>query len=398
MTPWIGTLAAAAALLAGSAAAAASYPTRGSCGGFPAIPLQTRPGLCIGLMADHLGHARGVATVRDTVYVADMGGWRKGHGRLLALGHGGHDAPKTLLSGLDEPSGLVAAADGSLYLGVLGRVLHVTLDGDQATARDLLTGLPGTGRHPLTAMALAPDGALYVNVGSGSDHCEAHGAPPDPSKPCPEVQAAPPRASLLRVSTSQASDAASARVIATGLRNSMALAVTGRGTLLAGVNERDYIDRADPSLRDASLPNDVLDVVQPGADYGWPYCFDGTRANPEYRGHDCGRVAKPTLLLPAHAAPLGMLIYQGHTLPSLAGTLLVAYHGYRTEGHRIVSLAVDESGRPVGTPAPLVWGWSDPASHIPMAGLTGLAQLPDGSVLVTDDGNGGVLMRIAKGR
>ncbi len=380
-----------AALLAGSPALAAPYPTGGQCGGFAAVPLQTAPGLCVGLVAEHLGHPRGVAVVGDAVYVADMGGWRPGRGRLLRLGQGGHGAPQAVLSGLDEPSGLLAAQDGSLYIGLLGRVSRVEISGGGATLHDVVTGLPGTGRHPLTAMAVAPDGSLYVNVGSASDHCEAGGKPPDPHASCPELAASPPRASILRIPPGRVADAAGMRPVATGLRNSMALAVTGTGTLLAGVNERDYIDRADKTLSDALLPNDTLDAVEPGADYGWPYCFDGARPNPEYAGHDCGAVHRPTLLLPPHAAPLGLLIYAGDGLPGLSGRLLIAYHGYRSAGHRLVAVPIGASGKPGGLPATLVSGWSDPSRHLPLAGLAGLAQ-SGAAVLMTDDDNGALLV------
>jgi glucose/arabinose dehydrogenase len=350
----------------------------------------------VGLVADHLGFARGVVVHGDTIYLLDMGGWHKGHGRLLRLRQGGHAAPEVLLSGLDEPSALIAAPGGALYMGVLGRIVRVTPTENGAKWQDVLTGLPATGRHPLPALALAPDGGLYVNVGSGSDHCEGPGGEaPDPKATCRERATNPQRAAIVHIKPGIAAVSwAQAETVATGLRNSLALAVLPSGALVDAVNERDAINAADPSLKDARLPNDVFDVVQKGADYGWPYCFDGARANPEYSGHDCSHVTAPTLLLPPHAAPLGMLRYAGQRLPGLDGKLLITYHGYRATGHRVVSLTISPDGQPEGQPTDLVWGWTSSPAH-PQGAPVALAEEDDGSLLITEDHNG-TLLRLTK--
>jgi glucose/arabinose dehydrogenase len=381
----------------GGTAAAQAYQTSGTCAGFPATSLQTPSGICVGVVAEHLGFARGVTMLGDAIYLLDMGGWRPGHGRLLRLGHLGHDAPQVLLSGLDEPSGLAVAPDSTLYIGLLGRV--VRLDPHDPTLRldDVVTGLPGTGRHPLTTMAVAPDGSLYINVGSGTDHCEGPaGAAPDPKAPCPEAAGTPPRGSLIHVvpHPGQPVTWAQAQTVATGLRNSMGLVVTPGGTLIAAVNARDGINRADSALPDAEFPHDTLDVIEPGAAYGWPYCFDNNRPSPEYREFDCTHMQPPTLLLPPHAAPLGMLLYQGDALPGLAGRLVIPYHGYRGGGHRLVSVALDETGHPAGSPKDLVWGWTSAPGHNPMGSPVAVAEMPDGSILITEDRNG-ILLRLA---
>jgi len=378
-------------------AAGKGYRTDGNCGGLPRVALQTPPGLCVGLVAQNLGFARGVAELGHDVYVLDMGGWRKGHGRLLRLGHDGRDAPETLLTGLDEPSALAAAPGGALYMGVLGRVLRVTLSRPRPVIEDVVTGIPATGRHPLPAFAVAPDGSLYLNVGSGTDHCEnADGTPPDPKVACREAIGGHPRASIVQAVPGPAAVAWQAtKLIATGLRNSMGLAVMPGGKLVAAVNARDAINRADPSLSDAALPHDTLDVIRPGADYGWPYCYDNRLPSPEYSNHDCASAQQPTLLLPPHAAPLGLLLYRGSALPALSSHLILPYHGYRAAGHRIMSLAVDADGRPAAPPAPLVWGWDGQTGLTPMGAPVAVAEMTDGSVLFSEDHNG-TLLRLAR--
>ena len=380
------------------AGAAEPYHPHGDCAGFPALGLQTPPGLCVGLVAQHLGFTRGVAVLGDAIYVLDMGGWHPGRGRLLRLGQGGHGAPEVLLTGLDEPNGLAVAPDGTLYAGLLGRIVRVVLHGQSATLEDVVVGLPATGRHPLAALTVAPDGALYVNVGSGTDHCEGPGGTaPNPAAPCPERSGPAPRGAVIRV-VPQAGSAivwSQARIVAAGLRNSMGLAVLQGGAVIAAVNARDWINRADPALPDAQLPHDTLDVIKPGADYGWPYCFDMNRPSPEYPGYDCSRMQAPSLLLPPHAAPLGLLLYHGAGLPGLDGRLIIPYHGYRAAGHRLVSLGVSADGQPAGETAPLVWGWDGAAGEGPQGTPVAVAEMADGSVLITEDHNG-TLLRLAR--
>jgi len=386
-------------LAAAPAGAAGAYRTSGDCDGFPKVSLRTPPGLCVGLVAAKLGFARGVAVIGDDIYVADMGSWEKGRGRLLRLPDRGRGAPQVLLTKLDRPNAAVATPDGRLLLGLAGRVVSIDPKADKpaSTMRDVVTGLPNDGRHPLSALALAPDGALFVNVGSATDHCEHDDdSAPDPAKPCPETEGTPPRGSVLRLAPDALpADARKLAPFARGLRNSMALWVLPNGTPLALVNARDAIDQADLKLSDEALPHDFYAVLREGADYGWPYCYDAQRPSPEYPHHDCGRVEVPTLLLPPHAAPLGMLVYRGSALPGLDGRVLMTYHGYRDTGHRIVTLGIDDQGVPQDELRPLVWGWDAAKGVRPQGAPLGLAEMADGSVLITEDHNG-TLLRLAR--
>jgi glucose/arabinose dehydrogenase len=101
------------------------------------------------------------------------------------------------------------------------------------------------------------------------------------------------------------------------------------------------------------------------------------------------------MLLPAHAAPLGMLLYRGkggsQLLAALDGRLLIAYHGYRANGHRIVSVALDGQGSPAGPPADLVTAWDYAEGRHPQGAPVSLWELDDGSVLISEDHNGSLL-------
>jgi glucose/arabinose dehydrogenase len=340
-----------------------------------------------------------VAVIDDDVFVVDMVAWESHKGRLLKLSHGGRHAPEGVLHDLFQPNAVVRGPGRTLYVGVTGQVLQVDpyAADPAASARVIVDGLPATGRHPVPSLAVGGDGALFVNVGSFSDNCHpAGGRLPDPKAACPETQENPPRGSVLRFPPRATPWHANEQPpYARGLRNSMAMAVLANGKLAVAVNARDGINHADPALSDAALPHEPLVVLQPGGDYGWPYCYDQRVASPEYPGFDCASKLAPDLLLPAHAAPLGMLLYRGDKLPGLAGQLVIGYHGYRATGHRIVAVGLDKDQRPTGTPTELVTDWEQRDGVHPQGAPVGLAEMADGSVLVTDDHNG-TLMRLSR--
>jgi len=388
-----------APLLAAAAPVDKAYRTQGDCDGFPAVALTTPAGLCVGLVAEGLGHARGVAVIDDDVFVVDMVAWESRKGRLLKLGKGGRRAPEIVLRDLDQANAVVRGPGRTLYVGVTGQVLQVDPYAAEPgkSVRVVVDGLPRTGRHPVPALVVGTDGALFVNVGSASDNCHpAGGRMPDPDAACPETQETPPRGSVLRFPPRAATwHAGEQPPYARGLRNSMAMAVLSNGRLAVGVNARDGINHAAPSLSDTALPHDTLVVLQPGGDYGWPYCYDMRVASPEYPRFDCASRLAPDLLLPAHAAPLGMLLYRGDRLPGLAGKLLVGYHGYRATGHRLVAVTLDKDQRPTGTPSDLVTDWDQKEGSHPQGSPVGLAEMADGSVLVAED-HSGALLRLSR--
>ena len=373
-----------------------TYITQGECDGLPRVNLQTIPGTCVGLLTSGLQFPRGIAIKNNTIYVAEMGGWQKNRGRLIALENNGHGARRILLRGLDRPSGLTFSSDGQLYIGLPDRVIRVNLHNDNtASTQDVLTDIPSEGRHPLKALAADSNGGLYVSEGSASNNCETEmGALPDTSRSCPETRGSVPRGSILWFKPGNTPQSVSAQhVVATGIRNAAALTVLPDGKLLAIGNGRDSINVVDLKLSDKTLPHEPLYIIQKGTDYGWPYCFDNKRPAPEYPQHDCSAIPSPDMLLPAHAAPLGVLVYNSQAIPSLAGNIIMTYHGYRDTGHRVMSLKLAADGKPEASPQPVIWGWPDSAhsGRMPSGSPTGLATMPDGTLLISEDHNGTIL-------
>jgi glucose/arabinose dehydrogenase len=393
---------------------AASAPSD-SCDGFPKLDVETPAGVCVGVAAGGFRKIRGIGELADgDLVVADMGSWTPGQGSIWRLhrnGGGGFDRRK-LLDGVDRPASVAIGADGLAYVGTPSAIIRLDLASTAPVAEVVIAGLPNLPRppdasenHSLKAIAFDPydRDALYVTVGSGSNVCS------DPDKrfpyPCPELEPGPEaRAEVRRY----AGDRASYEVVASGLRNPFAFTLHPEsGLLLLADNGRDAIDALDPSLtpREADLPHEALDVIfvdrdrgerrAPSRDrhrrFGWPYCYDDRKNNPEYPQVDCRRFARPALLLPGHAAPLGMAFYTKQKFPRpYWGALLVTYHGYREHGHRVVLIPTNRWGEPRGTPLDVIRGWGATSTR-PQGQPVAVFVSTDGAIFVTDDENGDLL-------
>lgn len=376
----------------------------GTCGNFKRLAVTTPAGFCAAVLANGFKFPRGIQPLPGgALVVVDMRSWEPKQGRvwLLKPGAAGQYEHVLLLKGLDRPNGIVAGPDGLLYLGLVGRIVRFDVNNPETTLTDVIGGksgvapLPGLGRHLLTTMRFDARGDLYVNVGSASDHCEtADGKAPLAGKPCAEAEG-PNALGAIRKYTMQwpAATVKGWEVYASGLRNSMALAVHPvSGALWQADNARDFIQAAMPGLaNDNDLPHDELNLVQRGVHYGWPYCYDANRASPEYPGADCKPYRAPTRLLPAHAAPLGMTFYTGSRFPALyTNSLIVGYHGYRAHGHRLVALLPDAKGAPLGKSVDLIKGWgSKPGQG--MGAPVDVKQGPDGNIYLVEDRTGRVV-------
>jgi len=347
----------------------------------------------VGLVGWGLGFPRGLAEHRGDIYITDLGSRLPGRGRVLRVRLDRPWKPIPVLAHLDRPGAIVAGTDGYLYVAESSRIFRFNPDAPNAAAsvEPVLTGLPTNGLHNLPGLAFARDGGLFVSIGAASDNCEdAAGRRPNPDRICADLAGHPPRASILRLPPNRQGP----QVYALGIRNALALLQLPNGVLLAASNGRDNIDQADARLSDEKLPHDLLLTVTPGRQFGWPYCFDLGRPSPEYPRAQCSKFANPTMLLPPHAAPLSMLLYRGNLIPGLKGKLVLAYHGYRSTGHRIVGLAINAKGSPAGAPFDLVWGWNAVRNVRPQGAPVAMLELADGSILILEDHHG-TLLRLA---
>jgi glucose/arabinose dehydrogenase len=95
---------------------------------------------------------------------------------------------------------------------------------------------------------------------------------------------------------------------------------------------------------------------------------------------------------PAHAAPLQMLAVPASSASPFAGQLLVAWHGHRPAGQRVVSFKLDAKGLPTGPARPWIDAWTARDGVRPKGAPTGLLVDSAGRLWVVEDRNRSVLM------
>jgi len=347
--------------------------------------LNVPPGFAVQVFADGLSGPRTMKnTPEGDVLVAESR-----QGRLVVLrdadGDGVAEARTTVATAdnnLNNPFGL-AFVDGVLYVGSEDRLTRHAWNGGQplngpgVKLSDLQSGHTTVGGGHWTRDVLAaPDGkSLYVAIGSRSNVDTTREAG---------------RALVLRVGL----DGTILGPYATGLRNPVALALhPTTGDLYTVVNERD-------GLGDDLVP-DYATRVEPGAFYGWPYAYLApNRLDPRRmsggrseRPDLAARTATPDVLLEAHAAALGLAFYTGTAFPaSYRGGLFVAMHGSwnrsSAHGYKVVFLPMNGS-RLDGVFADFLTGFVlDPDGPTTWGRPVSLLVRPDGSLLLSEDGNG----------
>lgn len=194
----------------------------------------------------------------------------------------------------------------------------------------------------------------------------------------------PRRAAILEANA----DGSGMRVFASGLRNPNGMDwAPGTTALWTVVNERDL-------LGDDLVP-DYLTHVREGAFYGWPYSYFGQHEDPRHKGARPDLVAKavaPDYALGAHTASLGLHFYRGSAFPETWRGAFIGQHGSWNRssfaGYKVIHVPF-RNGRPSGMPQDFLTGFI--ASPTGVRGRpVGVAELPDGSLLVADDAGNSV--------
>jgi glucose/arabinose dehydrogenase len=367
-------------------------PQDKSCDGYPRVKVETMPGTCLGLVlprdraldpATQKGFIKPRTIVQipktNQFFVVDMGGWNPKNGRLFLLkpGKTGNYEIQLLKFALDNPHGLAMGPDGFYYIGEKTQISKFHFVNGQVTDWQTVIGnIPRKEgyMHPLSQFTFDPrNGDLYINSGSPSDHCVVQGT--GAYKSCPE-EAAQGNGAIYRIPGDQLKHLPAGgiryfEVAASGLRNSMAMAISPQGFLIQGENSRDF-----PELEEPYEEMNLIDLDNMrGLHYGWPYCYDFHATSPEWlfpenkslpihkqfrKPIDCavtepkgpGDYQAPLALMPPHVSPLHMAYYRGNLFRDLfGGKLLVTWHGYQPTGHRLVAYPVDDRGVPVTKPA-----------------------------------------------
>ncbi|MER8510492.1 sorbosone dehydrogenase family protein [Mesorhizobium sp. M0199] len=248
-----------------------------------------------------------------------------------------------------------------------------------------------SGGHTTRDIAFSPDGkTLYLSVGSASNVGEDMEEPDDGldawvnSKPLGAAWGSEDgRADVLAFDP----DGKNPRTVATGLRNCTGMTVQPTtGALWCVVNERDELGD--------NVPFEFATAVKDGGFYGWPWYYIGNHEDPRHQGERpdlAGKATVPDVLMQAHSAPMNIAFYDGKNFPAdYQGDAFVTMHGSWNRGartgYKVVRLKFRD-GKPTGEYEDFMTGlvisndavWGRPV---------GIAIAKDGSLIVTEDGNG----------
>ena len=279
------------------------------------------------------------------------------------------------------------------------RLQDANNDGKFETRELVTDNIPGPGGHSSRTLHFGPDGKLYVAAGSSSNN------DPEPD---------PRRAAIMRFNADGSipsdnpfandSDEQRRPVWAEGLRNSVDFLFLPDNRLWADHQGSD-------ELGDDVPPEEIVNLIEKGKHYGWPYCYTPTLGpvpanSKEVRDERVpfgdGKVQSCDSVVPAiftdlaHSAPIGMTQYNQTAFPTkYQGNLFVAYRGsWNSSVSRDckVQMVVVQNGAPVSS-QPFLTGFRDNDQQQCSSAWgrpAGVAAGPNGELFVSDDQNGNI--------
>jgi glucose/arabinose dehydrogenase len=278
---------------------------------------------------------------------------------------------KKLIENLTRPYGLAFWQD-YLYVGEQTSIKRYKYDAKAMTAGPgaEVVSLKNFGEGHWTRSILfdRKGEKMYIGIGSRSNV---------------DAGEDPMRAAINRFNP----DGSGHEIFASGTRNPIGLRwYPGTDVLWAAVQERD-------ALGDDLVP-DYFTHIEQGGFYGWPYAYAGRHEDPRRKGERRDLVAKTIagdVLLPSHVAVLDFIFYTGKQFPQkYQGGAFLAYHGSWNRSKRIgysVAFVPFSNTKPSGPPEDFLTGWMlSPDSPDVWGRPVGLLEMPDGSLLVSDDG------------
>jgi len=277
------------------------------------------------------------------------------------------------------PNGPCFSPEGVLYIAEQNRVLSYPAaeffyeSPDVAAFKVMETLVPEAEvsfNHTARVCRVGPDGKLYISLG------QPFNVPP-PEKL--ELYDREGIGGIIRVGQ----DGKGREVFTHGVRNSVGHDFNpANGDLWFTDNQVD-------GMGDDIPPGELNRQTEAGQNFGFPWYGGGSIRTNEYKNEEPpAGVVMPAVEMDAHAADLGMTFYSGNQFPEkYRGGIFSAQHGSwnRTQpvGARVMFTAVNEDGS-AGATEVFAQGWLDENGEY-LGRPVDVAQLRDGSILVSDD-------------
>lgn len=288
------------------------------------------------------------------------------------------DQVVTILDDLKVGNG-VAMFEGNLYVAEQHRIARYAAPGFDLNLpfkdmREVIfEDLPDKAHHGWRYIDFGPDGKLYVTVGVPCNICNVDGY----------------EGTIIRMNP----DGSDAEIFAEGVRNSVGMDFQPDTGVLY------FTDNNTDMMGDDIPPGELNAAPDKGMHFGFPYYAGGKERHEDWADKTPPKdVTFPEVEFQAHSANLGFKFYTGKQFPAeYQGDAIVAQHGSwnRTEpvGYSLVRVKFDDNNQVIGH-EPFIDGWLNDGEA--WGRPTDVLQMPDGSILVSDDYNG-VIYRVSYG-
>jgi glucose/arabinose dehydrogenase len=288
------------------------------------------------------------------------------------------DEVVTILDDLKVGNG-VAMYQGNLYVAEQNRIARYAAPGFDLTLpfkqmREVIfEDLPDKAHHGWRYIDFGPDGKLYVTVGAPCNICDVNGY----------------EGTIIRMNP----DGSEPEIYAHGVRNSVGIDFhPDTGALYFTDNNVDMMGDDNP-------PGEFNKAAEAGMHFGFPFYASGHERHDDWKDKQPPQaVTFPEVEFQAHTANLGFKFYTGTMFPAeYQGDAIIAQHGSwnRTEpvGYKLERVTFNEANEVSGHEV-FIDGWLNDGEA--WGRPTDVLQLPDGSLLVSDDFNG-VIYRVSYG-
>jgi glucose/arabinose dehydrogenase len=288
------------------------------------------------------------------------------------------------------PNGVCFSKDGFLFIAEQNRVLvfpaaEFFYEGPDVAAfqvvkqGDLIPPEEESYNHTARTCRIGPDDKLYITLGQPFNV-------PAPEKL--DLYKKTGIGGIIRMSR----EGKDREVFAWGVRNSVGQDFNPKDKTLW------FTDNQVDGMGDDIPPGELNRADKPGMQFGFPWYGGGKTRTTEYKDQTPpDGLTFPQVEMVAHAADLGMTFYSGRMFPEkYRGGIFSAQHGSwnRTTpvGARVMFTSLKEDGTADKT-EPFAEGWLTENGEY-LGRPVDVAQLPDGSILVSDD-LAGALYRIS---
>jgi len=299
----------------------------------------------------------------------------RGIGRIYEVSiDGGKTSHKVLAEKLTQPTAVFA--NDALYVFAIDKVLRYDNAAKGAAGQPVdmtkAFDLPPEQHHNWKYVRFGSDKKLYVPFGAPCNICEP------PTNEYAQIR----RYNL---------DGSGKEVIATGVRNTQGFDWHPK------TGELWFTDHGRDWLGDKGPEDELNRLSKPGQNFGYPYCHANKVVDPDVakgKKDACKDVTLPVTTMGPHAAVMGIHFYTGDMFPKeYQGVAFVARKGSwnRTTkfGYDVVTVKAGPDGKGAKV-TPFATGFMDPKDNSFWGRPAYLAQLKDGSLLVSDEQLGAI--------